>query len=252
MIIIIPIVGIGERFKNNGYKKPKSLIDICGKPIIYYLLDNLKTDNIDYIFIPYNKEYNEYDFENLLINRYPKICFKFFCLKDNTRGVAETINIGIKELNESRDIEVICLDSDNFYLCDVISKWNGRNCVFSFKDLDEKPIFSYIKKDKDDKIIEIKEKEKISNYACSGAYGFKSIIELEKYTSKIIKENKTQKSEFYISGVIKEMINEGHTFKNEEILNKNYFSLGTPEQVKQYENPFIFDLDGTLVDTDEI
>ena len=31
----------------------------------------------------------------------------------------------------------------------------------------------------------IKEKDKISNHACTGAYGFKSIHELKKYTSKI-------------------------------------------------------------------
>ena len=48
------------------------------------------------------------------------------------------------------------------------------------------------------------------------------------------------------------MISNGHTFQNIEILNKNYFSLGTPEQVNEYEHPFIFDLDGTLVDTDDI
>ena len=48
------------------------------------------------------------------------------------------------------------------------------------------------------------------------------------------------------------MINDKHKFNNIEIKNKYYFSLGTPEQVKQYEHPFIFDLDGTLVDTDDI
>jgi GTP:adenosylcobinamide-phosphate guanylyltransferase len=37
MIIIIPIGGIGQRFKDNGYKKPKALINIYGKPIISYL-----------------------------------------------------------------------------------------------------------------------------------------------------------------------------------------------------------------------
>ena len=84
MIIIIPIGGIGQRFKENGYKKPKALINIYGKPIISYLLDNLNTDNIDYIFIPYNKEYKNYRFEDFLIKNYPNIKFKFLCLENNT------------------------------------------------------------------------------------------------------------------------------------------------------------------------
>ncbi len=252
MIIIIPIGGIGQRFKENSYKNPKALIDIYGKPIISYLLDNLNIDNIDYIFIPYNKEYKKYRFEDFLIKHYSNIKFKFFCLENNTRGAAETINIGINNLNEERDIPVLCLDSDNFYTCDIISQWNGENCIFSFEDVNEKPIYSYVKTNENNEIVDIKEKEKISNNACTGAYGFCSINELKKYTSKIIEENITQKSEFYTSGVIKEMINDKHKFNNIDIKNKYYFSLGTPEQLNQYEHPFIFDLDGTLVDTDDI
>ena len=41
-------------------------------------------------------------------------------------------------------------------------------------------------------------------------------------------------------------------FKNVIIENKYFFSLGTPEQVREYERPFLFDLDGTLVNTDDI
>ena len=264
MIIIIPIGGIGQRFKENGYKKPKALINIYGKPIISYLLDNLNTDNIDYIFIPYNKEYKKYRFEDFLIKQYPKIHFKFFCLENNTRGAAETINIGIDKLNEKRDIPVMCLDSDNFYTCDIISQWDGENCVFSFEDENKNPIYSYVKTNENNEIIDIKEKDKISNNACTGAYGFRSINELKLYTSKIIEENIIQKSEFYTSGVIKQMINEGHGFKNKTILCSNFICLGTPLQLKLFYNNYpckncrnnedviknkriCFDLDNTLV-----
>ena len=254
MIIIIPIGGTGQRFKEKGYKNPKALINTYGKPIISHLLDNLNTDNIDYIFIPYNKEYVHYNFEEFLTNQYPNMVFRFLCLESNTRGAAETINIGINNLKETRNIPVICLDSDNFYTCDIISEWNGVNCVFTFEDENENenPIYSYVKTNKNNEIIDIKEKDNISNNACTGAYGFKSLYELKKYTSKIIKENITQKSEFYTSGVIKEMIDDNYKFRHINILNKYYFSLGTPKQVIEFEHPYIFDLDGTLVDTDNI
>ena len=78
---------------------------------------------------------------------------------DNTKGAAETINIGINNLNEERDIPVLCLDSDNFYTCDIISKWNGDNCVFSFQDENENPIYSYVKTNENNHIIDIKEKK---------------------------------------------------------------------------------------------
>ena len=254
MIIIIPIGGIGKRFKND-FKKPKALIDIFDKPIISYLLDNLNIENIDYIFIPYNKEYADYRFEDFLIKQYPNINFRFYCLKNNTRGAAETINIGLNYLNEEQDKPVLCLDCDSFYLSDIISEWNGENSIFTFEDFSKKEIFSYIQINDANQIIDIKEKEKISNNACSGAYGFNSIKELKKYTYKIINENITQQSEFYTSGVIKEMIKNKIFFKNITIHKKEFIQLGIPTDVEKYctdliinkiklNKGFIFDMDG--------
>ncbi len=264
MIIIIPIGEISKIFNDNFYKKPKVLINLYGKPIISYLIDSLNTSDVDYIFIPYNKEYKKFRFEDYLINQYPKINFKFFCLENNTRGVIETINVGICNLNEKRDIPVICLDSNNWYTCDIISKWNQENCIFSFEDLDDSTIYSYVKINDRNEIIDIKEKSKISNNACTGAYCFKSIKDLRKYTSKIIKENTNQNINFYNSQVIKEMIKDGHIFKNKTISKSNYITLGTPLQLKFFYNNyprkncinneiiiknkrFCFDLDNTLV-----
>ncbi|MBN23207.1 MAG: hypothetical protein CL678_18115 [Bdellovibrionaceae bacterium] len=263
MIVLIPIGGIGNRFKENGYTKPKALINVFGKSILSYLLENLNLDKIEYIVIPYNKEYKSYNFEETLRKKYTKIIFKFYCLEQNTKGAAETINIALNNLDEKRDLPIICLDCDNFYLSDIISKWNGENCVFSFKDTNKKPIYSYIDCN-DDKIIDIREKEKISNYACTGAYGFDSIKNLEQYTKEIIEKKILQKNEFYTSGVIKAMIKQGYYFKKKEIATKDYICLGSPLQLKIFYNNypkhsaingkdfiksqrFCFDLDNTLV-----
>lgn len=266
MIILIPIGGIGKRFKDKGFDKPKSLINVCNKPILYYLLDNLNLENIDFVYIPYNKEYLNYDFENKLKNHYPEIKFKFLILEKNTRGAAETISIALNKLisdkirypinfNEMKknfDKPILCLDSDNFYLNNIIKLWNGQNCLFTINDKGKNPIFSYVKTNSKNIITEIEEKNKISDSACTGAYGFESYYELKNFIDKIIMENKMQKGEFYTSCVVKEMIENKYKFKNIDIKNKNYFSLGTPEQVKLFENPFIFDLDGTLINTDFI
>ena len=79
MIILIPLGGIGERFKKEGYNLPKALIKVDNKPILFHLLDNLnlnEVNNINFVYIPYNKEYIEHALEQLLIERYPKIIRK--------------------------------------------------------------------------------------------------------------------------------------------------------------------------------
>ena len=266
MIILIPLGGTGQRFKKEGYTLPKALIKVNGKEIIFHLLDNLNINSkISHIYIPYNIEYAEYDFENLLKKRYPKYKFKFMILEQKTRGAAETIYKAIQNLYSSQirypinhtqmkemfDKPILCLDSDNFYTNDIIDLWNGENIVFTFLSKDTNPIFSYLKTDDNENIIQIVEKQKISDKACTGAYGFKSYYDLMDYCGYIINNNITQKGEFYTSGVINYMLKK-EKGKNITIDNKYYHSLGTPEQVKLYEYAFLFDLDGTLVNTDDI
>jgi capsule biosynthesis phosphatase len=263
MILLIPLGGTGERFKKNGYKNPKALINVFGKPIIYYLLDNLNLNDIEFVYIPYNKEYDFYRFEDKLKKDYPNIKFKFLKLSENTKGAAETINISLNLLS-NYDCPILCLDGDNFYSTNIINLWNGENKIFTIIDEQNDPIYSYIKLDNHNNIIDIIEKQKISNYACTGAYGFSSYKNLLKYTQYIIDNNITQKNEFYTSTVVKEMIKNNFTFKNESISFNDWHCLGTPIQLKQFCNNFpkhschdgiekikslrlCFDLDNTLV-----
>lgn len=263
MIIIIPLGGTGERFKKNGYKKPKALINVFGKPILYYLLDSLNFKNVDFVCIPYNSEYSIYNFESTTKKNYPNIKFIFIELKENTKGAAETINIALQTINTDIDKPVLCLDGDNFYTTDVVNLWNCKNRIITFEDLNNSPIYSYLKI-KDGQVRDIVEKQKISNYACTGAYGFDSIKKLLFYTQKIIDNKIKQKGEYYTSNVIKEMINDNIYFDSIQVNVNNYHCLGTPVQLKYFYNNYpkvscvnnseniskqriCFDLDNTLV-----
>jgi len=266
--IIIPLGGLGNRYKKENYINPKALITTNNKCIIYWLLDNIKISNNYTILIPYNeKEYESLDLETKLQTRYPNIKFKFFPLKNNTRGAVETISICLQKFSmekiiypilgpskalEEQDGPVICIDSDNFYLQNIIEEWNEENKIFVFEDIQKNPIFSYVKKDADNNLLEIIEKEKISNLACCGAYGFSSIYSLHKYCLKIINNQIYQKDEFYTSGLVQLMLKDNIQFKVSTILNKNYFTLGVPENLRKFETVFLLDLDGTLVSSDPI
>ena len=264
MIIIIPLGGIGNRFKINGYNKPKALIKIFGKPILFWLIDNITIpDDNTIVYIPYNKEYVSYRLEDILQKTYPSINFKFFCLNKNTRGAAETLNISLKNLNLN-DQPIISLDSDNFYLTDILKLWNRKNSIILFKDVCETPIYSYVLMNENNKITKIIEKEKISDYACCGSYAFSSYKELIKYTDYIIHHNIKSKNEFYTSTVISEMLKNDIIFDSIIVNSNSYISLGTPIQLRSFYNNYpkkscidlknnlnkmriCFDLDNTLV-----
>jgi capsule biosynthesis phosphatase len=257
MNIIIPIGGLGEIFKNNGYTNPKPLINIFGKPMIFYVIDNLVLKEEDNLIIIYNKELNNYNFNILIEERYNNI--NLIELTKQTEGAAETILIGLNNINKLLlNNKCVLLDCDTFYMIDILSIYRKQedNIIFCFKDLKDNPIFSYVKIDNNNNIYDIKEKVKISEIANTGCYCFKDGHILKKYCERIIDENIREKNEFFISCVIKEMLNNNYKFKYNLINYNDFICVGTPTQLKIFcsnfnykteKKRFCFDLDNTLV-----
>lgn len=267
MIIIIPLGGKGERFKKEGYKLPKPLVKVLGKEIICWVIESLDLSYVDKIVIPYNKELEKYRFDDFIKHKFPKLNIITFPLHEQTEGATETVLLALNKLTNLELVEnIMCIDGDNFYLDNIVDKYiksENKNVVYYFKDDTPNPIYSYIFFI-DDKIYNIVEKTKISDFACTGCYCFESGIILKEYCKKIIEQNIRQKGEFYISGIIYEMIKE-HKFTGIEVNYDSYICLGTPLHVKIFCNnipknmviggksPLLkelricFDLDNTLV-----
>jgi len=258
MLVLIPLGGIGVRFKQHGYSQPKAFVRVKGKPILYYLLDCISQSSIhiDTIFIPYNKEYSHYNIEDKLKRDYPQLNFQFLKLIKDTDGAAETINCALKTV-QLDDKPILCLDADNFYSVDVVSLWKGENKVFVFEDncSENGTLYSFVASEDRKHIKDIVEKEKISNLACTGAYGFSSWQDLCFYTDVIVKNKMKQKGEFYTSTVIKEMLKNKISFTAEIISVHSFHCLGTPYHIQLYHSKhpkcppmrFCFDIDNTLV-----
>ncbi|MDG1163989.1 MAG: NTP transferase domain-containing protein, partial [Porticoccaceae bacterium] len=72
MQIVIPMSGFGERFRQVGYKVPKPLIEVEGKPIIGHVIDMFPGET-DFIFICNNDHLNDPAFalEKILLQLCP-------------------------------------------------------------------------------------------------------------------------------------------------------------------------------------
>ena len=257
MNIIIPLGGKGERFKKDGFILPKPLIKVVEKEILFYVINNLDIYKEDKVFIIYNNELDEYNFKDIINKKYPFI--ELIRLEKETKGAAETIFIGldiiIKKYNFNK--KTILIDGDTFYTENILNLFRNikNNGIFYTKNIDSNPIFSYISLDENNNVKEIKEKQKISDNANTGAYAFENILTLYNYSKYIIDNNITFKNEPYISCIIDEMINKNEIFEGILLNNDFVHILGTPIQVKMFENKihlFNFDLDGTLIISDEI
>lgn len=255
MNIIIPLGGKGERFVKEGYLQPKPLIKILNKEMIFYVLDNLELCQDDKIFIIYFSELDKYDFINIFDKKYPKIIF--IPVYYQTIGAVETLYIGLnKIIDMSNNKKCVLLDCDTFYTQDILSiaRNNPNNLVFYTKKYDEMPIYSYISINSENKILEIKEKVKISSNANTGCYVFNDIEKLLHYCKYVLDNKITFNGEPYTSCVIDQII-KVEDFFGYELNKENVFSLGTPSELQRFINNsfvFLFDLDGTIVFTDHI
>ena len=254
MNIIIPIGGIGQRFQVEGYLMPKPLISVLGKTMIYRVIDNLKLNDKDTIYIVYNNQLKEFNFENLVKFYFPKKNIKFISLDHVTKGASETILYGLNEMPvKELEKEFLVLDCDTFYEEDILEmyrKSDNKNLIFYFKDEQPNPIFSYIKLDSNEWVTKIAEKIKISDLANTGAYGFHTGRTLKQYIEKLSGIS----TETYTSYVYQEMLKDNLVIKGQQIF--KFSCVGTPLQLQIYCNKnkhnseplrICFDFDNTLV-----
>jgi len=244
MKIIIPLCGKGQRFKDAGYTIDKPFIEVFGKPLIQHVFDMFTNEEV-YVFTNLKNDLFDFAPSNVTIVNIPQ----------ETKGAVETLWLGLSKI----DIEGECLvvDGDAFYTIDIVAKCRSltSNGVVYFETNNEKPVYSYIEIDKDNTITKIREKEKISNNANTGAYFFKQASVLKTYCKIVLDQNLTFRGEPYISCLIDKMLSNKYHFTGIKIDPVSFKCLGTPDQMKNYINStygFLFDLDGTLVNTDSL
>ena len=259
MNIFIPLGGKGERFSKNGYLDPKPMIPVMEKRIIEYALDSIfhQLENEDQVYIFYSHRLEEHGFVEFIHSKYSWI--QTIQVPD-TKGAVETLYHGITQIYD-KGIETnkkcLLLDGDTFYTQDVVTIFRSinENAVFYTKNTSENAIYSYIAMNDKGAIEDIREKVKISDNANTGAYAFMEMGELYTYCKHVLENQICFNNEPYTSCVISEMLKMGHIFKGQELEAECVFSLGTPEDVQGFvktRHAFLFDLDGTLVVTEDI
>jgi HAD superfamily hydrolase (TIGR01509 family) len=243
--IIIPLCGRGQRFVDEGYSIPKPCIPVFEKTILQYALDSFKGCKI-YIFTNIEEVYQQQ-----IVAANPTV--SVISIGRQTIGAADTVYAGL----QIAGIRGKCLiaDGDAFYTEDIINILGDTNAVISFRTEKEHPVYSYVETDETMKILKIREKEKISNLANTGAYFFKDADELKMYCKYVLDNKIYYKGEPYISCVIQCMLEKYEVFVCIEIPKDRFICLGTPTHVREYikrTRAWLFDLDGTLVKTDDV
>ena len=229
--ILIPMAGLGSRFKAEGYTFPKPLIEIHGKPMIQWVVENLNI-KANYIFLVQKEHQQKYNIKSVLKILVPNC--KIIVIESLTEGAACTTLLAKKFINNKNQL-LIC-NSDQFV------EWNVAKVMYKFssKKIDGgilvfnsiHPKWSYAKTDNRNIVSEVAEKKVISNKATVGIYYWSKGSDYVKYAEQMINKNIRVNNEFYVCPVYNEAINDKKIILTENI--DQMWGLGTPEDLNYF------------------
>ncbi|HEC2672377.1 TPA: glycosyltransferase family 2 protein [Campylobacter jejuni] len=236
MNIVIPMAGLGSRFAKAGFDKPKPFIDVLDKPMIVRVLENLKYKDARYILIARKEHLTK---EKKLVDEIKNnFNVEFIPIDKLTEGTACTVLYARKYINN--DMPLMIANSDQIVdinIADFINDSFKRGLdgsILTFIDKEKNPKWSFAKLN-NDLVVEVKEKEAISEFATVGIYFFnKGKIFVESAIDMII-ENDRVNNEFYTCPVYNYAIKSGAKIGIYNIDFSKMYGIGTPEDLEIFK-----------------
>lgn len=237
--IVVPMAGRGSRFANAGYELPKPLIDVHGKHMIEYVVENIRPkDEHRFIFICLQEHLDKYN----LAPKLSEIASNCVIVPVNkvTEGAACTVLLAEKYI-DNEDAMMIA-NSDQYVDIDIneyllaINNYDGLIMSMTADD----PKWSFIKYDENKFVTLLREKEVISNEATVGIYNYKHGSDFVKYAKQMIAKDIRVNNEYYVAPVYNEMIEDGKkiVYYNIGSEDNGMYGLGIPEDLNKFlENP---------------
>jgi dTDP-glucose pyrophosphorylase len=230
MNILIPMAGLGDRFKRAGFLRTKPMIPILDKPMIEWAINSLGV-NGNFIFILNNKNEEFNELKNLL----NKICKnpKIIDIDYLTEGPASTSLLAKEYINNDDPLliincdQIMTWDSNNFL--EFIKKFKDDGFVVTYEIKTIKN--SYVKIDEFGYAIKFAEKEIISDYSLNGIHYWTKGKDFVMSAEKMIKKNIRVNGEFYIAPTYNELLLENKKIKIYHIDKNKHWSVGTPEDL---------------------
>lgn len=236
--ILMPMGGLGQRFRDAGINIPKPLIEVDGVHMFQKALSSYDSylGEKEYIFVIRKDTNDEYDLAKKITSLIPNAKIKI--LDHNTHGAVETCLIAKDFIDPNLPLVImdcdISFDAGNYFnLIEESIKNNSYDgLLLSFNSKD--PRYSYAEINDNDIVTRTAEKVAISNNALMGAYFFTKANNFlnasEELMSSPISESM---KEYFVSIIYNIMI------KNDKkigLAKGKFYCYGTPEELNLYIN----------------
>lgn len=235
--VVITMGGLGSRFRKMGYQVPKYMIEAKGKTLFEWSMISLEgyaADVNQYIFIAMKDDAVDVEAfikEQCKILHLPK--YHVILLDYLTDGQATTASLAETYWNPEHGLLIYNIDTyvesgemNSKQLC-------GDGFIPCFQAEGEH--WSFVRLDDSQKVVEIKEKKRISNHCTLGAYYFKT-CRLYKmlYDEYYSKTQELVNGEKYVAPLYDFLLSKGGEIYITDITPEKVHVLGTPEELQAF------------------
>lgn len=236
--ILIPMAGRGSRFQDVGYRDPKPLIPVHGRPMVEWVIDNLRpTQRHRFIFLCLKEHLDQYPLARCL---------------EKAAG-AEVVIVPIAEVTQGAACTALLakrfIDTDDALMLANCDQWVDVdiNDYLASMDRDgadglimtfwaDHPKWSYCRMTTDGTVREVVEKQVISNEATVGIYNFRRGRDFVWAAEEMIRKDLRVNGEFYVAPAYNQLIDSGRTVRVYNIGKDGagMYGLGTPPDLEAF------------------
>lgn len=233
--------GVGKRFIDAGYKVPKPLIEIDGKPIIEHVCD-LFPGETKFTFICNSKHLAETNMREILNSIKPGS--QIVEIPNHKKGPVFAVDSINHLIDDDEEVIVNYCDFGTYWdYYDFLEHTRSRDAdgaVPSYKGFHPHMLgttnYAFMR-DADQWMLEIKEKEpftdnRMQEYASNGTYYFKKGAYVKKYFRQLMDEDINLKGEYYVSLIYNLLVADNLKVSIYEI--QHMLQWGTPGDVEEY------------------
>lgn len=240
MKVVLPMAGRGSRFANQGVTTPKPLIEIAGRPMVWWALQSLKELAFEQIvFIALREHDEQFQLKKTLPTLIPDgIKVDMIFLDNVTEGQLCTVLTADQFIDTEED--VLVASSDTLVLSSLAADIASRpeNCagLISVANMPGDR-WSFAGIDAQGNVVKVAEKVRISDHASTGLYYFSSGRTFLRYGRQMVERQERIRGEYYIIPLYQKLIDDGQVIRLS--FADEMWDMGTPESLTAFESGYL-------------
>lgn len=245
--IIIPMSGLGQRFMKAGYKDPKPLIEVDGKPIIEHVI-HLFPNEKDITFICNDHHLQTTEMRSTLQTICPN--GKIFEVPvEGRQGPVHATSLIYDQIDNEKEVIVSYCDYGTYwdypaFLKDTRER-NADGAIACYKGFHPHMLgtdnYAFLQETAPGSryMQAIREKQpftdnRMQEYASNGTYYFKTGAIMKQYFNELMQLGQTVNNEYYVSMVYNLLVKDNRTVSIFEI--EHMLQWGTPHDLEIYQS----------------